>query len=146
MSRDPNPVQTVALGIPSTTQDITADDSDKTFTVPVSEEWTILSIMIEFTSTATAGNRQMRVRYTDDADARLAEINAGAVQAASLSRFYTFAPGVVDQAAFVGTALSTALPQMILSAGQKIRVLDSAAIDAAADDMTVRIQYLKRVV
>lgn len=146
MTADPSPVKTFRLGEVTNSEDAATNDSDKTLTVPVSEEWDILSIFAELISTATAGNRQIVVRFLDAAGAVMGEIPAGAVQAASVTRTYSFAPGVANQASFVGTNLTTAVPRMVLGPGQGIQVLDTTAVDAAADDMTTRIQYLKSTI
>lgn len=125
----------------SVQSDVTNDDSDKTFTVPASTEWIIKAIRITFTSTATAGNRQLVVQYRDDSDNVLFEVRVGAVQAASLTRYYQLADGMPNMTAFIDTDyLSTPLPQGItLPAGYDVRVYDKAAVAAAADDMHVRM-------
>ncbi len=146
MSVDPAPVKTVRMGEASLDEDAALNDSDKTVTVPLDEEWDVLSVFVELISTVNAGNRQMEVEFLTANGDIMGKIPAGAVQIASLTRTYSFAPNVANQAAFVGANLTTALPRMLLGPGQGIRVFDSAAIDAAADDMTVRIQYLKRVI
>lgn len=121
--------------------EVTANDSDKTFTVPTGKSWGINSVYVKLVTTATVGNRQVEVKITDGSDNELLTIRAGAVQAASLTRFYNFAAGLPDLTAFRDTdALSNPLPtQLVLPAGYKVRVFDKAAADAAADDMDVRI-------
>ena len=124
-----------------------ANDSDKTFTVTVGQEWVILSIWVELVTTAVVGVRQMSVVITDAADDVLGRIDAGMTQTASLTRNYLFGLGISDLTAFRNTAyLMTPLVPWILPAGYKLRVYDSAAIDAAADDMTVQIMYEYRTV
>jgi hypothetical protein len=126
----------------------TLNDSDKTLTVPAGSEWEVLSIYVELVTTATVGNRQMAIYFTDEADDIIGQVRAGAVQAASLTRFYQFAAGLPDLAAFRDTDwLSTPLPAgLVLPAGYKIRVFDKAAIDAAADDMDVQVMVKERLV
>lgn len=121
--------------------DVTADDSDKTFTVPAGKSWVLLSAYVRLVTTATAGNRQMVVSLTNASDAELLTIRAGAVQAASLTRFYNFGPDLGDLTAFRDTdSLTNPFPVgLALPAGFKVRVRDKAAIDAAADDMDVRL-------
>jgi hypothetical protein len=126
--------------------DETANDSDKTFTVPASTEWEILSIWIELSTTATVGNRQIVVEMQDSTGDVIGKFLAGAVQLASLAREYEFAPMVQLMTAFVGTYLSFPLPPYFLSAGEKVRVYDSAAVDAAADDMIVQMKIATRTV
>jgi len=102
--------------------DVAADDSDKTFTVTALRQWWIRSIYVKQVSTGT--------------DAIVAKYVAGAVQAATLTREYVFAPGHPQETAFTKGVMLRALSYgLILPAGYKIRVYDSAAIAAAADDM-----------
>lgn len=120
--------------------DATADDSDKTYTVPAGKQWSVRSIAVTLVTTATVGNRQLDVLITDASDNLYAKFVAGAVQAASLTRIYVFAPGQPNETGFTGTLMLRTLAEgLVLPAGWKIRVYDSAAIAAAADDMTVRI-------
>jgi hypothetical protein len=119
--------------------DVAADDSDKTLTVPAGKQWHVRSIGARLVSTGTVGNRQLDVLITDGSDNLLIKLAAGAVQAASLTRDYTFAPGLPNDTAFANGAMARALPlNLVLPAGYKVRVYDSAAVDAAADDLTVR--------
>jgi len=133
---------------PAVQADETVDDSDKTFTVPASTEWEILSIWVELTSTATVGNRQLCIAIRDDSDDVILQVRAGAVQAASLTRYYTFAPGVTELTAFRDTDyLSTAFPAgLVLPAGYDVRIYDKTAVDAAADDMVVQVMVKARTV
>lgn len=127
----------------------TADNSDKTFTVPTAKEYQILWIWVEYTSTATAGNRQLCIEIQDAAGDVIAQAaRVGTVQTASLTRNYLFAPAAADLLAFRDTDyITTPLPPtLFLSAGQKVRVYDKAAVAAAADDMVVQMQVATRSV
>ena len=124
----------------------TANDSDKTFTVPAGTEWQILSIWVELASSADVGARQMTVQMLDSADDVIGQFKAGATQAASLTYLYMFAPGLELMSAVVGTYLSFPLPPMFLPAGFKVRVYDSAAVAAAADDMVIQMMVAARTV
>lgn len=129
----------------STLNFTTADDSDNTFTVPANTEYQILNVYVSLVTTATVGNRQMTVQALDSSDNVIAGARAGAVQAASLTRIYNFAPGMPQDTAFRDTDyLAVSLPVILLAPGQKLRVYDKAAIAAAADDMIVRVQVASR--
>lgn len=129
----------------STLSFTTADDSDNTFTVPASTEYQVLSVYVSLTTTSTAGNRQMVVQALDSSDNILIGARARVTQAASLSRVYNFAPGLPNDGGFYDTDyLAVSLPPIFLTAGQKLRVWDKAAIAAAADDMVVRVQIASR--
>lgn len=131
----------------STLNFTTADDSDNTFTVPANTEYQILSVYVSLVTTATVGNRQMAVQALDASNNVLLGARAGVVQAASLTRAYSFAPGLPQDTAFRDTDyLGVSLPAIFLAPGQKLRVYDKAAIAAAADDMTVRVQIASRSV
>jgi hypothetical protein len=118
----------------------TLDTSVKLFTVPVGEIWKIKSIWAELFTTAAAGNRQLEVTVLDTGLQVVATMVAGAVQAASLTRYYLFAPGLPDLAAFRDTSyLTTPLPELLIPAGYRIKVWDNKAVAAAADDLFVRM-------
>lgn len=116
------------------------NDSDKTFTVDTGKIWHILQILVDYTSTAVAGNRQLTVDLSDATADLLARLKIGVVQAASLNRIHNIAPGLADQTGVVDFTLNTPIPPTwVLPGGFTIRIYDSAAIDAAADDMLVRV-------
>ena len=121
--------------------DTATNDSDKTFTVPAGDRYRVLSGNINLITTATVGNRQLDVQFRDDANVVLFTIRAGAVQAASVTRDYKIIPGAPRESAFVAAeiVLDNMPLDMILDSGYDIRVFDSAAVDAAADDMVVHI-------
>ena len=127
------------------TIDAAINDSDKLIVVPAAKQWIIQSVAVNLISTASVGNRQIRVDIRDGSANLLASVAAGAVQAASLTRDYTFAPGLVNQTVFVDDILITSFPEgIILLPTYDVRVYDSAAIDAAADDMIVRLLVRER--
>ncbi len=128
--------------------DEAADDSDKTLTVPAGTEWHIMWIWVELASTVAVGDRQMVVEFQDAAGDVMGQVRAGIVQAASLTRFYLFAPSLADLLGFRDTDyLMTPLPPtVLLSEGMGIRVYDNNAVAAAADDMVVQMMILGRSV
>jgi hypothetical protein len=120
----------------------TANDSNKTFVVPASEEWEILNVYASLlSSTTVAGNRQMQVRLTDGSNNEFARVSAGAVQAAGALYYYNFFPGASRDTSFYGGAMAVPFPRIPLPAGYKITVRDSNSIAATTDDMTVRIYH-----
>jgi len=99
----------------------------------------LLAIRIELTTTATVGNRLMavRVELTTGPDILYAVTIAANSLAASLSRTWQLAPGV-DEA--ITSPQQVQMPQGIyVFAGQQLVIEDSAAVDAAADDMIVHV-------
>ena len=113
---------------PSTHQN---DTDGLTFVVPDYEEWHVLSLWIEYTSSDTAGTRALRIAITDaDSDVML-EIVPGATQILSLTRFYSLYPGAPDLASFRDTdLLTTPLPAgLVLRPGWAIRVIENSSGD-----------------
>lgn len=126
--------------------DETANDSDKTLTVPASTYQQVLWIWVELTTTATAGARQLVIQIQDAATDVIAEWRPGATQAESLTRYYIFAPANADLTGFRDTdwLMTPIPPTLILTAGQIIRVYDNNAVDAAADDMVIQMQVARK--
>lgn len=126
--------------------DENANDSDKSFTVPASTIWQVLWVWVELASTATVGSRQMTLEIQDAAADVIAVIKAGTTQAASLTYNYLFAPSLPDLTAVRATnyMMTPMPPTIILPASYVLRVYDSAAVDAAADDMVVQLMVASR--
>lgn len=137
--------QSVAIVPPlESVYDATANDSDKTFTVPTNEMWKLCYAHVTLVTSATVGNRQM-VFGIYDADGNLIiDLVAGATQAASLTRHYGFLQGIYRETSFTGNEIQVPVPiDCYIPPGGSLRFYDSAAIDAAADDMTVSFLYCK---
>ena len=134
--------------IPTLRANEAANDSDKTFVVAANNWEQVLWIWVELTTTATAGDRQIVVQLQDAANDVIGEWRAGAVQAASLTRNYIFAPANADLTAFRDTdwIMTPFPPTIILPAGFQVRVYDNNAVDAAADDMVVQLMVARRIV
>lgn len=125
---------------PVLTAEVTDDDSDKTFTVTALKDWIVKLIHVKLVTSADVGDRQIAVIFTTAADVEIMRVIAGAVVAASTTRYITFGMGLANMAAFVDTdQITQHLPEVQLPAGYKIRVYDSAAVAAAADDMHVQM-------
>ena len=131
---------------PSLQSDEGLNDSDKTFVVAASYEWKIQWIWVEFTSTAAGGNRQLVVEIQDAATDVIFQMRAGIVQADTITRYYLFAPMGAEITTFRDTDfLYVPMPPAIhLPASYIVRVYDSKAIDAAADDMIVQMMVQER--
>ena len=131
-------------GVPVLKVDEADNDSDKTFTVPSATVWEILSIHVELVTTAGAGDRLIEVQMQDSSGDIIAQTVAGAVQAASVTRSYMFAPDAVDLTSFRDTVLmSNRIPKFILPAGFKVRIFDNNAVAASADDMVLQMLVLE---
>lgn len=126
--------------------DTTPNNSVKRFTVPAGEVWEVLSVNVRFTSSATAGNRQVVCIVRPPTGFEIARGSAGATQAANQLRTYTFGMGVNDQSAFIATYMTVAMPRIVLAENWQLEALDVTGVDPTGDDMEIRIAYLKRFV
>jgi len=126
--------------------DAALNDSDKTFTVPATKIWHLLLVGYTFTATATVGNRSVTIRIRDDADATLFETRQSTNHTASEVRTGTAFTGFGSVPGILSVIEYAPLPsQLFLPAGFDIRVFDSNAIDAAADDLDVQIMVMEYV-
>lgn len=132
-------------GTPKWTRDAAANDSDKSFTVPTGKYWDMLGVVAFLVNTATVGNRVLRVSVTNGTN-ELYHVQMAASTASQQTYFLLGFSGMGDDyglATSVNTTTSQNLFQLILPAGYVIRVYDAAAIDAAADDLTVVLHYIE---
>ncbi|TNE61199.1 MAG: hypothetical protein EP341_00850 [Sphingomonadales bacterium] len=122
-------------------RDATANDSDKSWVVPGNELWKITHACVNLTTTATVGNRIMTLRVDDPDGNQIKNLVAGAVQAASADVFYCMIQGIYRETSVINGAIQVPLPaDFYVIPNSTIRFYDSAAIDAAADDMIVNFQ------
>jgi len=119
----------------------TANDSDKTLTVPASTEYQVLWIYLEFTTTATVGDRQIQINLLDGAADVIGQIRPNVTQAASLTYYYMIAPSLANGVAVYDTDhIQTPLPPSVfLPATYAVRIYDNNAVDAAADDLIIQM-------
>ena len=129
-----------------TLSDITNNDSDKMFTVPNGEEWEIMWIWVDYTSTSTSGSRLVEVQLQTSGSDIMSQWQTGVTQEPSLTYKYLFGVGSSDLESVRDSIYITTpmMASLFLSAGQKIRVWDNEAVDASADDMSIYIQYSYR--
>ena len=122
-------------------RDATLNSSSKTFTVPDGEMWHLNWVRATFTSTATAGNRTIELDIIDESSNVFLSLTAGAVQAASTTVDYNFLQGIYRETTVINGELQVPFGlDTWLPAGWSMKIFDSAAIDAAADDMIVSFQ------
>lgn len=121
-------------------RDTDLNNSDKIFTVPTDRVWEPIYLRYEITATATVGTRTPTIQYRDNnSDDILFDVVGPTVTASGSS---------TQEADTADTATDLHLPiGMILAAGFDIRVADTAAVDAAADDLVVHLlvrEYVTR--
>ena len=123
-------------------RDATLNDSDKTITVPAGRLWWLHYVYALFTTTATVGNRRIALQIGSSGGIHTYEVSAGAVQAAGLTRIYSFAPAVPQAGAFIDLTINIPIPtRALIAAGGLVRIVDNNAIAAAADDLDIRLVY-----
>lgn len=113
------------------------NDSSKVFTVPAGQVWVITHIHAELIATATVGSRRLRVMARDAADVVYMQAEASVTIPASQTQDADFFPGAPDSVSEVNDTIKVSMPVLVLLAGHDLVVEDGAAIDAAADDLTV---------
>lgn len=117
-----------------------SNDSDKTITVPTGKKWKILSLLARLETTATVGNRRIQLRIDDTSANAIFIVSALNVQAASLNEDYNFIHGIDDSTETnAGIHFLPFPPEIILLEDFSIRIFDSAVVDAAADDLRIRM-------
>ena len=140
-------------GTPKIVQDTAANDSSKLFAVPAGKIWRVKSVYGQLLSTATVGNRVLIIEVNDGAGGvvwvlRSANVPASTkatalLDAGSMTYGTTVAACPLLDSLNPGIAVYNHLPIDVLPAGYTIKVWDAAAIDAAADDLTVVLHYVE---
>lgn len=132
--------------------DATANDSDKSFTVPDGKIWNLKLIRAILTCSATVGNRVLTALITNGTNviycpACSANITASQTGNAEFSPGVTVATSaqyVPGQTGFgANVAIQDNLPDLLLPEGYIVRILDAGGIDVAADDLTVMLHYVE---
>jgi len=128
-----------------TLSDITHQDNDKSFTVPSGYEYQFLSATVMLATDATVADRQMQVDFRDENDVILSQYRAGAVQAASTTGYYVFAPSIADLDSFRDTEyLSTPVaPTTFMLAGEDVRFFENNNA-GSTDIMSVQVRVARR--
>jgi len=138
-------------GTPTWTRDATANDSDKSSTVPAGKMWDMQFIYADLLTSATVGNRNLACTITDGANT-IKRFGYSGLVAASQVGILFFSHGItVSTTALYSLAgiiahatRSEPLPErLVLPAGYVIRIWDANAVDAAADDLTVVLHYVE---
>jgi len=122
--------------------DEAVDDSDKTLTVPAGYLWQVTFVSVINATSADVGNRQIVLVARDATDDVLSTIPALNVQIASTTEYYLF--GVSGDVTETKAGYHfLPLSPLLLPEGYDMRIYDSAAIAAAADDMDVQCQVIQ---
>ena len=120
--------------------DILANNSDKLFTNNTNNQtWLIHSIRVELTATATAGTRILQIDVQDTSNDVVLSLGSDTTRIASGSQTWEFVRGGQANLVHVSGAITESLPDVFVMPGFDLRVFDSSATAAAADDMVVHI-------
>lgn len=112
-----------------------------TYTMPAGHYSKVEWVHVQYTSSATAGNRQLRLDILNPSDVIRFDGHAGTTQAASLVRHYSFMRGIFRETSFADGELQIAIPQALyIPPGYKIKIHDSANV-SASDSMIINMQY-----
>jgi len=120
--------------------DNTANDNDKSFTVPLGHRWEVEFIHTRYVATATAGTRIILFRVLDAVGGNLIYETAGEIRpiASQIEQYImTFRSGTSDN---VSSTHCYGYFPFHVTEGQVIQVLDSVDVDDN-DDMTVSISF-----
>lgn len=133
--------------------DATLNNSDKSVTLASMRMAKLGYIHGEITATATVGNRLLWIVITNGTSTvwtspkttAITAAQVGVIEAYPGAAYTTTAAQVPTLAgATPNVALRVPLPpDLLLKGGYVIRIYDSAAIDAAADDLTTVLHYVE---
>lgn len=140
-------------GVPTWVRDATSNDSDKSWTVPTGKAWVLKVLFADIVATATVGNRVLRVDFTDGTNRIFGGPPTASIPASNRgymllkAGYYGAAFNTADRPgptqSTINIAITDGIPEMVLTAGCVIRVWDTAAIDAAGDDLAVVLHYIE---
>jgi len=131
---------------PELEEEETANSTDKTISVPSDEVWKILTLYVELTTTATAGNRSLGVHIRDAENDIINECQKSENHAASTTVRYVYSKHPLGHTTATTPTHLWAPPDLELKPAYDIRVYDVAAIAHGYDDMQIHMLVKKRKV
>ena len=131
---------TRAIPNPELISDTAANDSDKTLTVDSNEIWEVLSLWVEYSTSATGGTRTVALLITDASDDIICSLTGNHTITTGESHKLLWAPGLErsDSENALGIVYYPFHPKY-LPPGYKIRVYDTNAVDTDGDDMIIHL-------
>lgn len=120
---------------------------DVTIQSPRNMEWHVLYVWAILSTDATQANRQLVLEVYDPNNALCFDVHVGAIQGASVTRYYAFGPSLADLLAFRNTdwIMTPIPPTLVLPPRSRIRVRDDTGA-SAGDVLTVRVGYAERLI
>lgn len=139
--------RTLPAGMITTVHDAVANDSSKSYTVPTGKMWFLKHLQALLSCTAVVGDRHLEVKITDGANL-IFQSEYITLQASQIGRIVMI-PGMARATGISVWGDTSAkgnlftLPDIVMRDGWVLTVGDLSAVDAAADDLTVDLQYLE---
>jgi len=119
--------------------DNSANDSSKTFTVPLGHRWEVEYVHILYIASADVGTRNVVIRINDGSDLLYeGEMEVQPVASGTENCMWSYRCATSDNS--LSRYVFQHFPKHVLS-GQTIEVIDRQAIANTADDMTVSINF-----
>ena len=127
----------------------TSTGNDKTFDVPSGHQYAVDAVWGQLVASSIAGNRQLDFSVYDSSDTatynEVYRYRAGAVLSSASTGIVLWAPGHVNDTAFVGGSMLRTLGATVLApAGYRLRLYDSAAV-STLDGVTAPIHVEDRI-
>ena len=95
---------------------------------------------IKYTSSATVGQRWVRMGMLTPAGVEIADFSAGVKQIAGLERHYVFMQGVTRETAFNDDEINVSIPKDFIIPKTYIFHIEDTANISAADIMSITLQ------
>jgi hypothetical protein len=115
-------------------------ESDNSWTSSVfRKEQRLLWVHLQYTSNATAGNRQIRIAVTDGTNTYF-DTHSGAVQTASNLYHYECFQGIFRETSFIADAINVPLPQDLVIPANFYLVVEAESGGDAGDSMIIAYQ------
>lgn len=127
--------------------DTTTSSSDKTLTVPSRYLWEILNIRVDYTTNATAGARQLEIRFLDKSGTVFYEYVPAITQTASTQYTYNIGPMNIELASVRDSRyLFSKIAPILLEPSWSIRVLDNNAVapSGSGENLLIYVYALQR--
>ena len=122
------------------TTTVRTTNASNSWSLSFNERKRLKYLHLSYTSTATAGNRQIRIGIKDSSGNVVWDSHAGAVQAASLTYHYFVLPGIYRETSFIDSEIQVPIPvDTIIDGNHSLFVDDDAAV-AAGDSMVIGYQ------
>jgi len=126
--------------------DVVENQNDKTVTVPANEEWEILWIQLQYTCSATVGNRALQLDFRNGSDSARFRTRLAVNLVALDDEFVIWVPGYARETAIANSIIYQPIPPAsVLTAGFDIRIFDQNDIDTN-DNMSLHIYTTERQV